>query len=659
MGHWWDGYPWRMIQTNLREIDMEDINAERYAQDLKDFGATVATLNAAGIIANYKTKLDYQPCNQYLHGDSLHEIIDACHKRGIRVIARTDFSKVRYEIYEKHPDWAYRTANGEIVNYNGYVHVCPNGDYQQKHMFEILREVLTTHPFDGVFCNMSGFQVVDYSGIYHGPCHCDQCKREFKKLYGLDLPQKDNLHDPVYSKYIEFKNICTRKHFQRLVSVVKGINKELAIEGLDYIRTESSTEIGRDQWQYSASSNARKTSGPLRARLADNASVDFMGFRYRHTSVSPALMSLRQWQNLANAGTTSLYIMGRLDNHRDVSSYAPTKRVFDFHKQHEAFFRELTSAAEVLLIHERLLALKEPETFGWIRALTESHIPFDEVSLAELNSTCLKEKRLVILGDIKILDDEKSTLLDEFAAQGGIVLASGHTGLYTTSFTPRKTTALKCLGIKSINELKSGLMSSVFEVTQADTKNFPRCISAPYIAPGTDLVIAEFEDETQKYLRLIPEHPFGPPESCYFVEVTDYPGMTVHPYGKGFGIYISWMIGSFYYGEGYQNTLNFIQDVLFNLCDLPELAPGLTPMVELVLCKKKHQTVIQLINGTGCFANSYYSPLPILDIHLVLPDEFGNNAKSLNGGQVLCQSQNGTIDLTLDKLWEYEAIVIQ
>ena len=102
--HWWDGYPWRMIQTNLREIDMEDIDAEAYAQSLQDFGATVVTLNAAGIIASYETGLEYQTKSSFLHGDSLQDLIDACHDRGIRVIARTDFSKIRYPLYEKHPE---------------------------------------------------------------------------------------------------------------------------------------------------------------------------------------------------------------------------------------------------------------------------------------------------------------------------------------------------------------------------------------------------------------------------------------------------------------------------------------------------------------------------------------------------------------------------
>ena len=50
--HWWQGYPWRMLQTNLREIDMADIDADAYAEQLKEYGATVVTLNAAGIIAS-------------------------------------------------------------------------------------------------------------------------------------------------------------------------------------------------------------------------------------------------------------------------------------------------------------------------------------------------------------------------------------------------------------------------------------------------------------------------------------------------------------------------------------------------------------------------------------------------------------------------------
>ncbi|MCD8126613.1 MAG: beta-galactosidase [Clostridiales bacterium] len=256
MAHWWNDYPWRMVQTNLREIDMADMDAATYARELKEFGATVVMLNAAGIIASYDTDLEYQTKSAYLSGDGIGEMIEVCHRNGIRVIARTDFSKVRYPIYEQHPDWAYRDKNGNILNYNGDVQCCPNGAYQQEKLLEILQEVLTRFPFDGVFCNMSGFLVVDYSGVYHGPCHCENCKRKFKEKFGLDIPEKDGPRNPDYLKYSAFKGMVLREQKKRLLETVRTISPEIAVNGVDYIRTESGTEIGVPQWQLSASSTA-------------------------------------------------------------------------------------------------------------------------------------------------------------------------------------------------------------------------------------------------------------------------------------------------------------------------------------------------------------------------------------------------------------------
>ena len=55
-----------MVQTNFREIDMDGIDAESYARSLADFGATVVTLNAGGILASYESKLPYHTVSKYL-----------------------------------------------------------------------------------------------------------------------------------------------------------------------------------------------------------------------------------------------------------------------------------------------------------------------------------------------------------------------------------------------------------------------------------------------------------------------------------------------------------------------------------------------------------------------------------------------------------------
>ena len=159
---------------------MLDIDAERVVADMQAFKANVLMINAAGIIASYPTKLPYHFQSPFLEGDSLQAIIAACHSADIRVMARTDFSKVRFPIYEAHPEWAsLTTANGEIIEYNGDVQVCLNGGYQQEYALRIIEELLTTHDFDGVFFNMGGYQTRDYSGNYHGLCHCANCERAF------------------------------------------------------------------------------------------------------------------------------------------------------------------------------------------------------------------------------------------------------------------------------------------------------------------------------------------------------------------------------------------------------------------------------------------------------------------------------------------------
>ncbi|WP_110937122.1 alpha-amylase family protein [Salipaludibacillus neizhouensis] len=660
MKHWWNGYPWRMIQTNLREIDMEDIDAVNYAKELKEFGATVVLLNAAGIIASYDSKLPFQPRSEYLHGDSLKKIIEECHKEGIRVIARTDFSKIRYSVYEQNPDWAYRTRDGEIVNYNGFVHTCPNGDYQQKYMLDILQEVLTTHSFDGLFCNMSGFLVVDYNYTYHGPCHCENCQHKFKEQYGLELPEKDDPRNPVYKKYMIFKKDCEKDHTERLRHLVKDINPDIAINGLDYIRSESNTDKGRAKWQYSASSNSRVISGPERARPTDNASVDFMGVRYRHVSVSPALMELRQWQNLANAGSLSMYIMGRLDNHKDTSGFEGTKKVFQFHKKHEKLYSNLVSMAKVVVMRKARWQQNDPEVYGWIRALTESHIPFDEMFLSELNDLGqLNGKEFVVLGDIKFISDQQAKLLDDFAANGGTIIATGETGLYDNQFEARNGMALNCLGIEHVKEIQNDLMSSIFEIPEAEKDLFPRCIKTPLIAPGTNLVMVEPKENVKKYLQLIPEHPFGPPEICYYNEVTQDPGILVSNYHKGRGVYIPWKVGTFYREEGHQNTLNIMQDILFSLCGIEEIAPDLTPMVEINMVKNNEKQIIQFVNNSGCFGNSNFSPVPIHNISLRLKDvKESAHIETLRGGKVDYRFENGYLNVNLDVLKDYEALVL-
>lgn len=661
MENWWDHYPWRNIQTNLRDNDMEDIDAKEYVAQLKELGATVTLLNAAGISANYDTQLDFQPKNEHLHGSSLEEIVEECHRAGIKVFCRTDFSKIRRDVYEKHPDWAFRDTAGEIMDYNGYVAACLNGDYQKIYIHQILQEVLTKIPFDGLFCNMGGMMVTDYDTRFYGICQCESCKKKFQEMYGEELPKQMAPGTPSMLKYMAFRERCEKEHKQRLIDTVRGINPQIVINGLDYIRSESGSDMKRPPWIYNAASNARKASGPARKRLADSAAVDFMGFRYRHTSVSPALMELRQWQNLANCGGLSVFIMGHLGNHRDMSWYEGTKKVFDFHKEHEELYTSMVSDAKVALVWQNGLEM-DKESQGWVRALSQSHIPFDEIYVDELQlEDRLEGKTTLILGNISVMTDEAARILDDFVEKGGTILATGGVGVMKENYTPRRGFALKCIGAMMTG--RKNLHSTIFEVGEDEESVFKRSARQHYIAPGASLTEIRAKEGAKSYLTIIPEHPYGPPEICGFTEKGTMPGVVEMPYGAGKSVYLPFMIGDFYVKEGHANSLNLMQDVLFEICGIKEMAPELTPMVELNVCKAEGKKIIQLINDSGCFGNHFTRPLPVYDVILRIEGTLEDGtqitrAETLRGGTVTMERDGSDLLLYLNQLRDYEAIVV-
>ncbi|MFW5686197.1 MAG: hypothetical protein ACOC0O_06035, partial [Spirochaetota bacterium] len=339
---WWTTHPWRLIQTNLREIDMRDIDAGRYVRELEAMGATIAMINVGGIIASYPTKLDAHFQSEYLTGDSLETIIAACHDAGIRVIARNDFSKVRRPIYERHPEWAYRRRDGEIVDYNGDVHVCLNGGYQQEYAFRIVSEILGELDVDGMFFNMGGFLTRDYSYNHYGPCHCDACRRRFFDEFGTDLDSALAPDAPAHlSRHYKLATReWQREHEDRMHHHIAGRRPDVAVNHYEFMRQESNTEIDRrlPRWQYDASSNTRWAVAGDPDRISSNTSVDFIGFYYRHVAVSPAMQELRLWQNLANGGAVDYYLIGRLDDHRDRSGYERVKKVFAYHRENETIY---------------------------------------------------------------------------------------------------------------------------------------------------------------------------------------------------------------------------------------------------------------------------------------------------------------------------------
>ncbi len=662
---WWERWPWRLIQTNLREIDMRDIDAEHYVESLKWFGATVAMINTSGLIASYATKLEFHTPSRFLQGDSLATIIDACHVAGIKVIARTDFSKVAQPLYERHPEWAYVRSDGAIVEENGYVHVCLSSGYQQECAPKIIEETITTLDVDGVYFNMAGYQTRDYRGTYHGICHCASCRGRFDEMFGLPLPDAEQMDDPTYRRYVVFKERTVREHNERIHSLIRRLRPDFAVDrafeiGRGFVRQESNTALDRPlpKWQYSGSENTKWVVGSFPRMISSNTSVDFIDFPYRHVAVSPHEQQLRLVQSLANGAALDYYVIGRLDNHADRSGFAAVREIFRYHAAHEVDYRDLRSCAKIALLTGPQANVEEFRR--WFRILAGHHFLFDTVIVEAVTESVLDRYEAVVLPDYQPLGTDTARLIDRFVERGGTLVATGRAAFRDGEYEPRHAPALDCLGIESVRAVRTETRGSYLEIDDHD--GFGRLEDTDLVYLDGPYVDAVYRSDAWRRMRLIPPSPFGPPERCYYETVTDEPGLAVRAYGEGRSVYVPWLCGSLFYRHGHPNTSEFAADVLESVAGLAPLGGNLSPMVQATLFERADGAVhlLHLINGSGHFGVSFLAPVPMRDLDVTIPFE-GEPAEVVglvSGVDCSWSSSRGRLTIRVPHLGLFEAVRI-
>jgi len=594
---WWLR-PHRLIQTNLREIDaMMDL--DRYMRDIKDFGADVVLFNVGGIVANYPTDLEFHWRNTYMKGDMVGSVLERLHAEGIRMIGRFDFSKINEKFAAQRPDWLYVSESGQNVNYNGQVHTCVSGGYQQEYMLKILGEAVDRHPLDGVFFNMIGYQRGDYSGNYHGICQCENCKRLFKEYSGLELPARAEENDPTYRKYVQFTRSMTDRQFKRVNAFLKSRRSHLGIctytkEGIDIIRKESNSALGRGT--YIDTHKAKKTLLEAGRRQLANAAVHFFAIPFRHASVAPHLTGRRLFQQMINGAWLDFYCIGPLHRQEDRLGLDIVRDIYRFHGANENYLIDTKPAAQVALF-----ARENNEYMGMLQILCENQIPFE---LVHLDLPQLKEYEIVIVPGADGLNDQQVRVLDKYVEQGGKALITG-----------KIPAQLQCLSSLRFKKTRSPEKGSYIRIRPEDRDRLNRDV-----LKKLDLVflngvfhVYQSDKETATLLRLIPGDMFGPPEKCYYRDVSDTPALFYRQHGKGFAAYFPWGIASHYQRQCHQGHANLVLGAMENLLGLNRnLKVESYPLVEVTHRQDKNSRFewVALYNHSGQRENALHRPHP-------------------------------------------------
>jgi hypothetical protein len=634
---WWMTEPIRWVQTNLRQTDA-NLNATRLADQLADMRANVLLFGMGGIAAYYPTRVPFHYASPNLPPgrDMFGEVLRECHSRKIRLVGRFDFSKTRKEVFDAHPEWFFRQANGEPVIYNGLYSTCINGGYYRDQALKILTEALQNYEVDGLFFNMFGNQSRDYSGHEVGLCHCDNCRRLYAAMFHKPLPDRPD------DDYRRFMFVSSREVAASIGDLIHRLRPRAGYfnyiqESTDGIMSESNTAVDRPLplWPYSASDNVNRARNSQPGKMAVNLNMQFVDYAWRFATVPSPEIALRMWQNVAHGGALTFEVNGTLDL-QDRQAFETAKPIFRWAAANEQYYVGEQSAARVLLLGSPAAsgrAFSQASYRGLFRLLTEEHIPF----AVSDNLNWLGKREF----DLVIATDWVPAALAPYVQNGGRLLIA----------SPREPELPVARVVAPPREIKGYLRVRNHAL-------FPSL-------KDTDLLLldghyTEVEGDGSRSLSLIPPSMIGPPEFIHIdMKDTDKPGIVFKPDGRGEIAWLPWDLGGLYYRSSLPAHAALFHDVIARLHSTRQLTTNAHPLVEIAWMHQGNRTLLHLINLSGHSQTAYFAPIGMTGIQFEVAGEFKSARTVRTLRQIPVQTNQGRTTFTVPELRDYELVVLE
>jgi hypothetical protein len=634
---WWMKEPIRWVQTNLRQTDA-GLNANRLVNQLSDMRANVLLIGMGGIVAYYPTQVEFHYRSPDLPSgaDMFGDVLKDAHANKIRVVGRFDFSKTAKQVFDAHPDWFFRKADGQPVIYNGLYSTCINGGYYRLQSMKILTEALEKYDVDGLFFNMFGNQSRDYSGHDVGLCHCDSCKRKYLELFHKNLPDKPD------DDYRKFMFASSREVAAEIGKLIREKRPQAGYfnyiqEYTDGIMSESNTAVTRPLplWPYSASDNVNRARNSEPGKMSVNLCMQFVDFSWRFATVPGPEIALRLWENVANGGALAFEVNGTLDQ-QDRQALETAKPIFRWLAANEQYYAGQQSAARVLLLGEpaRTGRVVQVDSYrGMFHLLSEEHIPF----AVSDNMDWLRKRQF----DLVIATGWAPPELKEYIASGGHVLVVSP---YQPEFASLPVTSI-------LDDVKG-------YIRVRDHAAFPSLKDTNLLM--LDGPFSKLPDEESPSLTLVPPSMIGPPEFIHIdMKDTKTPGIVFRQLGNGSFAWIPWDMGRLYYRESLPAYAGLFRDVVDRLSPERQLRTDAHPLVEMTVMKQNGRTLLHLINLSGHSDTGYNRPVPMRDIQVDLAGNFKTARTIRNPGAVPLQARGGRSLFSVPALVDYELVVLE
>ncbi|NHN28951.1 alpha-amylase family protein [Paenibacillus agricola] len=592
----------RILQTVLREPDVVDYDAHSVVEYMEQIHSNCIIINGGGIVDFFKHNLVTANPNPFMtKEDLLKDLVEAAHKKGIKVVVRVDFRGVDKKIYELRPDWFAVNELGEPKVRDNPLHSaifqpCYQSTYRNEHAYRFIDVLFEKYDIDGIWEN-------SYS--QGGICYCKSCSDRFRKETGHELPRGGQFTDSQYDEYRDWKAACVMEHLRDCRAVVKKYGDEKAyaaeIFGLYHDRFKSDGHdlyAIKDHFDFLVTplftANHEPMNGPstlikfLKSLSPDKTPVMLFGHLgtnndLRYISSAKQETRLWMWEAISAGGSFWNCIFngqhpGATYDRRNAQL---SSDIYGYMEQNEEVLTEQTTVAEVNVLYSRATnaVLGNPNRskdaylthlMGLEQVLNDQHIQYRLLTDDKLSLETLRAAKVLVLANAACLSDPEIEIIRTYVSTGGKLIATNLTSFCKPDGTHRPDFALSdvfgCSFTGSVKDNSLFGYQYVKEHGHPLTQGFE---DTELLASWSDqYLVRTNSDAAQSIVTYVPQIFPQPPERSWLRSYeTDYPTMVLHAFGEGESVFFPygvdrnvWLHGHNDFSELLKNAFNYMLD---------------------------------------------------------------------------------------------------
>jgi hypothetical protein len=673
----WPQRPWQPL---MRTIDVVDLDVEDMVRTAAQNGIDCLVVNAAGFTAWYPTRLPSQRPNPFMTDDFLGNVISAAAKYNLQVYGRVDISKGFLDWYQAHPDWYVVDGQGRPVRYWDLYETCFTGPYVQTHNFQIIDELLSIYPLDGLF----------YNFYYLPRCHCDRCQRIVQQETGQPVPDGSQL-DPVYERWrhqtlatytARLRNRIRHHRPQaRLIAyhhTQKGWDPRLMADTVDIWGAQISSPLlsnpldPQPKWLYWPGEEAHKGYA-LKPGVPPLLWLSYSEMFSSRRVLQPAdRLVVHMSQAIAHGAGVCPGLNGvstRQDDARPLTAVAAKQRQLAEIRQ---FLIGTTSAARIALVYS-------PESFwfgpdggqpvgaayghlaefrGLYAALVDSRFPLDVQMSGRLEASILTQYQVIILPAVHCLLEPDIDILTEWVREGGRLVMTADSGVMDAQGRPRESPPIPLMeSLPNPVQQATGAYLAVSDDTLRAALDGTRLISL-----AQDFWPLE-TDRGQTDLSLIGPFRNNAPEFTFWEEgQTGPPGLVRRPMGQGEIIQLPWRIGALYYHLAIPDYLKLVAWLMERAVGPPPVISTAPISVEIVYreqwTERGKRWLIHLVNNTAAAERPLLSHVPLGQIIVKVGCAANRGYLAIANREVSVTRDGEWSVIRLSQLHQHELIVL-